>query len=99
MVRSCRVHHSPSNATSMNGSLMSKHSESQDSTPAIPEELQQKFDMWLAHFKRRFPTESESKLRTMAAEFACMYRKERRRRLKISSPKLPRLLKVPKAKP
>ena len=74
---------------------MSKHSESPDS-PEIPPELQAKYDHWFATFKRRFPGEPEEKIKRMAAEFACMNRKQIRKRLKLSSPKLPRLLKVPK---
>ena len=72
---------------------MSEHSESPDS---IPPELQAKYDHWFATFKRRFPGESEEKIKRMAAEFACMNRKEIRRRLHVSSVKLPRLMKVPK---
>lgn len=75
---------------------MSEHSESPDSMPEIPPELQARYDHWFALFKRRFPGESETKLKRMAAEWACMNRKERRKALKVSSPKLPRLMKVPK---
>jgi hypothetical protein len=67
-----------------------------DEVAEVPEELQKKFDMWLAHLKRRYPTESEKKLRERAAQLACLNRKERRRVFKQSSPKLPRFMKVPR---
>lgn len=59
---------------------------------------QEKFDMWLAHLKRRYPLESEKKLREKAAELACLNRRERRRVFKHRSMNLPRLMKIPKGK-
>ena len=62
----------------------------------IPEELQKRFDHWLAILKRQFPMKSKRELERLAAEYACMNRKQLRRVFKHSSPKLPRLMKVPK---
>lgn len=62
--------------------------------PAI--QAQERFELWLAHLKRRYPLESEEKLRRAAAEYACLNRKERRRAFKLSSPKLPRYMRIPK---
>jgi hypothetical protein len=84
--------------------IRSKLDDEQEVTPdeitttELPEELQEKFDMWLAHLKRRFPTESEKKLKERAAELACLNRRERRRVFKHSSPKLPKFMKIPKGK-
>jgi hypothetical protein len=58
--------------------------------------VQEKFDMWLAHLKRRYPLETEKKLRDKAAELACLNRRERRKVFKHRSMKLPRLMKVPR---
>lgn len=55
-----------------------------------------RFDQWLVVLKRKFPLESETKLRERAAELACLNKKERRRVFKHSSMKLPRLMKVPR---
>lgn len=61
-------------------------------------QAEERFNGWLVTLKKRFPLESEKKLRERAAELACLNRKERRRVFKHSSMKLPRLLRVPKGK-
>lgn len=61
-------------------------------------QAQERFDMWLAHLKRRYPMESERKLREAAANYACLNRRERRKVFKHRSMKLPRLMHIPKGK-
>jgi hypothetical protein len=59
-------------------------------------QAEERYKMWYVHLKQKYPTTSERKLKEMAAEFACLNRKERRRVFKHSSPKLPRFMKVPR---
>lgn len=61
-------------------------------------QVMERFEGWLVTLKKRFPLESEKKLKERAAELACLNRKERRRVFKHSSPKLPKYLKVPRGK-
>lgn len=59
-------------------------------------QAEERFKMWYVHLKQRHPTTSERKLKEMAAEFACLNRRERRRVFKHTSPKLPRYMTIPK---
>jgi len=58
----------------------------------------ERFDMWLAHLKRRHPMESEKKLREAAANYACLNRRERRKVFKLRNPQLPKLMRIPRGK-
>ena len=61
-------------------------------------QVEDRFNGWVVALKKRFPLESEEKIRNRAADLACLNRRDRRRVFKHSSMKLPRLMKVPKGK-